>query len=256
MTPKTAVAAAAVQPPPSNARFEFVALDKIVESKTNHRRRSWGDMAGLTESVRQKGVVEPILVRPQAGAEAGFYEIVFGARRFASGQVRYLGRDILLSLPDGRLVTAQGAEPLPLREEILVLHYIEKAKGTPVAGRWISFSEIPGGNVYHPVFLKRCRDPLIKFAGESPEALLPAAAEMGTEPLGTGDVGLKMNPLPCVPLGIVLWRGDEDFPADGNVLLDASVNDYLPLEDTVILAETVVWKLIKNVTSYGLRVTR
>ncbi len=171
-------------------------------------------------------------------------------------RLRYLGRDILLSLPDGRLVTAQGAEPLPLREEILVLHYIEKAKGTPVAGRWISFSEIPGGNVYHPVFLKRCRDPLIKFAGESPEALLPAAAEMGTEPLGTGDVGLKMNPLPCVPLGIVLWRGDEDFPADGNVLLDASVNDYLPLEDTVILAETVVWKLIKNVTSYGLRVTR
>ncbi len=190
-------------------------------------------------------------LRERAGRCGGKFEAgPDGQKRI---RLRYLGRDVLLSLPDGKMETVEG-DSIPLREEILILHYLETAKGTPVAGRWISFAEMPGGQVYHPVFLKRCRDPLIKFAGEHPENLLPAAAHMDTENLGIGDIGLKITVLPHVPLGLILWRGDADFPAEGNVVFDASVSDDLPLEDTVILAETVIWKLIKNLTSNGLRV--
>jgi hypothetical protein len=42
-----------------------------------------------------------------------------------------------------------------------------------------------------------------------------------------------------------LWKGDTEFPPDGNVLFDSSITGYLPAEDIVILAETVVWKIIK-----------
>jgi hypothetical protein len=45
---------------------------------------------------------------------------------------------------------------------------------------------------------------------------------------------------------LVLWRGDAEFPAAGNLLFDDSVTEYLPVEDIVILAETVIWKLIKG----------
>jgi hypothetical protein len=48
-----------------------------------------------------------------------------------------------------------------------------------------------------------------------------------------------------VSLGLVLWKGDEEFPPEGNILFDSSITGYLPVEDIVILAETVVWKLIK-----------
>ena len=57
-----------------------------------------------------------------------------------------------------------------------------------------------------------------------------------------------MPVLPRVPLGLVLWRGDAEFPAEGKVLFDSSVSRYLPVEDIVVLAETVVWKLIKRKT--------
>ena len=46
--------------------------------------------------------------------------------------------------------------------------------------------------------------------------------------------------------GSVVWRGDAEFPAEGKVLFDSSVSRYLPVEDIVVLAETVVWKLIKK----------
>jgi hypothetical protein len=44
--------------------------------------------------------------------------------------VRYLGREVWLSLPQGSLDTSDGGQ-LSLREEILILHYLEKASGFP-----------------------------------------------------------------------------------------------------------------------------
>lgn len=158
---------------------------------------------------------------------------------------RYMGRELLVSFPQGTVGTQNGQAPIPVREEILILHYLEKASGAPLTERWASFSEIPGGAFYHPVFLMRCKSPLMKFFGEEPENLLSVTEEFRGEPLNLGDVGVRIQAFPFVPLALVLWRGDAEFPAEGSILFDASVSEYLPVEDTVILAETVVWKLIK-----------
>jgi len=60
---------------------EDLKLEKIVPSEMNYRRKV--DKQGLdelTESVRQKGVLQPIIVRPVKNN--GHYEIVAGYRRF------------------------------------------------------------------------------------------------------------------------------------------------------------------------------
>ena len=161
--------------------------------------------------------------------------------------LRYLGRDMFLSFPRETIEPSNGGWPISLREEILILHYLEKARGNPLTGKWISFAEIPGGAFYHPVFLKRCKAPLVKYFGERPDSLLSLAIdEVRGEPWSMGDAGVKISAFPFVALGLVLWKGDAEFPPDGNVLFDSSITGYLPVEDVVILAETVVWKLIKK----------
>jgi hypothetical protein len=181
-----------------------------------------------------------------------------GGGQFEAGEggksrigVRYLGREIWLSLPGGTMEIPDGGR-LSLREEILILHYLERASGIPPTGKWISFAEIPGAAFYHPVFLQRSKAPLVKFFGEELQKLLVlAAGEMGGESLTLGDAGVRIPVFPRVPLGMVLWRGDEEFPPDGNLLFDSSITGYLPVEDIVILAETVVWKLIKMKNTYS-----
>jgi hypothetical protein len=159
----------------------------------------------------------------------------------------YLGREVRLSFPPGTLEPINGAGPLPSREEILILHYLEKAGGTLPTGQWTSFAEIPGGTFYHPVFLQRCRAPLVRHFGEDPERLLSLAGEeMGGKQWSFGDVGVTIQVLPRVSLGLVLWKGDAEFPPDGNILFDSSIIDYLPVEDIVILTETIIWKLVKK----------
>jgi len=165
-----------------------------------------------------------------------------------SGKVglRYLGRNLWITFPEATICDRDRLEPLSPREEILILHYLERASGIPLTEKWVSFSEIPGGTFYHPVFLQRCKAPLVKFFGDAPENLLSVAAEkVGAEPWSMGDGGAKIQAFPSVRLGLVLWKGDEEFPPEGNVLFDSSITGYLSVEDIVILAETVVWKLIK-----------
>jgi len=48
-----------------------------------------------------------------------------------------------------------------------------------------------------------------------------------------------------VSLGLVLWKGDAEFPPEGNVLFHSSIGGYLSVEDIVVLAETAIWKIIK-----------
>lgn len=160
-------------------------------------------------------------------------------------ELPYLERDVFFLFPEGR-IGASGGPPLSLREEIFLLHYLENASGSPLTGEWISFAETPGGAFYQPVFAQRCQGALARFFGQDPEEMRGLAAGWRGENLGFGDAGVRLPVLPRIPLALVLWRGDEEFPAEGKVLFDASVSGYLPVEDIVVLAETVVWKLVKE----------
>jgi hypothetical protein len=158
----------------------------------------------------------------------------------------YLGQEVRLSLPQGTIEIDHGQTSLSLKEEILILHYFGNATGALPTGNWISFAEIPGGKMYYPVFQKRCQVPLAKVFGSTPEALPPLAAELiQGEPWDLGDAGVRIQALPHVALALAVWRGDDEFQAEAVALYDASVSASLPVEDAVILAETVVWKLVK-----------
>jgi hypothetical protein len=197
----------------------------------------------LARSLAVEGLLRSNLTERAARGGASYEQ---GRNGEAKVGFRYLGRELRVSFPQGTVESQNGKAPIPLREEILILHYLGRASGVPLAGEWASFSEIPGGAFYHSVFLMRCKAPLVKFFGEDPEALLATAKEIGGEPLPLGDVAVKIQAFPRVPLALVLWRGDAEFSAEGSILFDTTVNEYLPVEDAVILAETVVWKMIRG----------
>jgi len=57
----------------------------VIEPDPNQPRTTMGDLEALTESIREKGVLEPILVRPQGGpddTESRGYRIISGERRY------------------------------------------------------------------------------------------------------------------------------------------------------------------------------
>jgi hypothetical protein len=119
------------------------------------------------------------------------------------------------------------------------------AKGVPISHKFIAFKELPEGANYFPTFSKRSIEPLIKYFGREPQRLVDAAEKLDGLKVDYGDVAVTISAFSRVPITIVLWRGDEEFPPRSNILFDATISDYFFTEDITVLCENITWKLVK-----------
>jgi len=160
--------------------------------------------------------------------------------------LKYLNRTYQVTLPDIDVSLADSAEEVPLRDKVLILHYLILAKGTPMANKLITFKELPEGINYFSPFSKRAIRPLVNRFGREPHLLIDAAAILGGYKADYGDAAVTINAFPYVPITLVLWRGDEEFPPSGSIMFDATVSDYLSGEDITVLCQTIAWTLVKS----------
>lgn len=134
---------------------------------------------------------------------------------------------------------------LPLAEQALVLHYLARADGAMPAGEWITFREVESGEFYWSAFVKRAKTPLVGFFGERPQLLKDLAPLVGGREGGdTGDASVIVRAFPNVEFLLVLWAGDDEFPADGNVLMDKTIGHYLNTEDVALAAGLPIYKMM------------
>ncbi len=68
-------------PPERESTLMQLELSRLFVGKTNVRKNP-GDVRDLVESIREKGVLEPVLARPVGNR----YELVIGSRRFAAAK--------------------------------------------------------------------------------------------------------------------------------------------------------------------------
>jgi len=133
---------------------------------------------------------------------------------------------------------------ISLVARILVLHYLARADGTPVTGKWVGYKDIPGGLLYASVFERRVANPLAKKFGDAKKMFAQAGLKMGGRSEEIGDTSFILQAFPRVPLQYVLWEGDDEFPPNVQLLLDSSVDHYLSLEDVVVLGQLATGRLI------------
>ena len=159
--------------------------------------------------------------------------------------VEYLNQSYQITLPDIVISLVDGGEGVAIKDKILILHYLTLAKGVPIANKLIAFKELPEGANYFPTFSKRAIKPLIDHFGKQPHRLVDTSAKLGGQEVDYGDVAVTISAFSRVPVTIVLWQGDEEFPPRGNILLDATISDYLSTYDITVVCETIAWKLVK-----------
>ncbi len=165
--------------------------------------------------------------------------------------IGYLNQSYLITLPDVEISLTDREEKVPIRDKILILHYFNMAKGTPLTNRVITYKELPEGANYFPTFYQRAIKPLVTYFGNEPHRLLDIARTLGGHEAGYGDAAVTINAFSRVPITLVLWKGDEEFAPEGNIMFDSTIADYLPAEDIIVLCQTIVWELVKGLKAGG-----
>lgn len=159
--------------------------------------------------------------------------------------LEYLNESYQVLLPDIEISLVESTQEVPLRDRILILHYLTQAKGTPLTHKPIAYKELPEGTNYFPTYYLRAIKPLVTHFGNQPEHLLDIAQRLGGTKAEYGDISTTIYAFSRVPITLILWRGDEELPPEGNILFDSTISDYLSIEDINVLCEVIAWKLVK-----------
>ena len=136
------------------------------------------------------------------------------------------------------------SKPVPIQEQVLILHYMLPKHILGPSGKWIAYREIPGASFYYSAFVKRAIEPLKKVFGQNISGLKSAAKQMNAETVEPGDAAFEFRIFPKLPLQLILWAGDDEFPPEATILFDETIGDILSPEDAAWLAGMLVYRLI------------
>ena len=135
---------------------------------------------------------------------------------------------------------AAEREPVPIRWQILALHYLAARTGVLEPGGWISFAELPDARIYDTVYRGRVIGRFCATAGRERGRFVRAARRLGGSPLPAGDEAFQFQAFPRLAVRIVWYAADEDFPPGASFTYPDNVLSYLPVEDVVVLSESMV----------------
>lgn len=156
----------------------------------------------------------------------------------------FWSRTVSVSYPAFVAHEVPSGKALSDMNQAMLLYYFSTADGFPLSNRWISFAELPDGRFYTRAFQSYTGHELGRHFASAPNRFESAAASLGGQPSGLGNLAYSFQILPRVNLLIVFWLGDEDFPASFQVLFDESASHYLPTDAYAILGSTLTHRLI------------
>lgn len=154
-----------------------------------------------------------------------------------SRSVRFLNEEFLVE-PDSRQVLSGSGIPAKDFISILILHYLAvREQGLPgLTGRWLSFQELDGGEQYYPAFRKRSLDIILSAGDKVFESLAHTEKRGMSVSRGDANVSVRFDAFEGVPVQVVLWKGDTEFPAEASMLFDSSIRAIFCTEDVAVLA--------------------
>jgi len=168
--------------------------------------------------------------------------------------VPYFGRPHLVTHPEGEARVMIAADGGPMADsprdahvsiQIVLLHYLLTADGTPPADRWVTFRELPDGLFYAQAFAGHAEAVLAEKLGADLDRFRRAAEALGGARLDLADAAYRFQVFPRLAVAALLWEGDEDFPPQARILFDAHAGHYLPTEDLAGVGDWLAHRLTR-----------
>lgn len=127
--------------------------------------------------------------------------------------------------------------------DLFSIYYLLKQSGLVLTGEWISEKDLAGG----PTFFRGPHLVPTEFIsnrfGDDLKSFCKRCEELDGIKLEMADSSYQFDITPDIPIAVLYWVGDEDFPAEAKILFDRSISEHLTLDIVFALAFGICTRL-------------
>ena len=172
--------------------------------------------------------------------------------QYLSNPERYvitlLNTEYVVNLSDKHIFSVQpGSPPVSAEflEQLCLLAYLINAQDLPLANKLVRPETFPGGQFFFRGLHRLPTEKLETAFGPCPERLYRITERFNAKQCEFGDASVELYVLPRIPLTMVIWRLDDEFPARASILFDQTAAAHLPLDALLVAVNLTVDAVIE-----------
>lgn len=148
-----------------------------------------------------------------------------------------LGQAFSVSYPDASIRWANAEQDVPMDWALVLLNYLSSAKEIPIAGEWLTYRQLPSGQVFYGNLERYTLKELSTWYAQcNPNQLRAALSKTQCMVVhASADLNIQIDFTPRVPVLLQFWDGDEDMPASSQILFDRTAAEQIHIEDLAVV---------------------
>ena len=131
-----------------------------------------------------------------------------------------------------------GCCPLPV--QTFLLRYLLEGKQVAPTGKYLTFREMPWGELYIKPYTGRVLTRAAFTFGMKLAAFEAAAEKLGGKKLPHGDAGYEFSFIGGYTMQLLVWAGDDEFPPNAQVLYSDNFSQGFAPEDRVVAGDILI----------------
>lgn len=120
--------------------------------------------------------------------------------------------------------------------DLFCIYYLLNQSDISLSGEWISEKDLVGG----PTFFRGPHliptELISNRFGDDLQLFSSRCEQLGGLRLDMADISYRFDITPDIPVSVLYWIGDEDFPAEAKILYDRAISKQLSLDIIFALA--------------------
>ena len=106
------------------------------------------------------------------------------------------------------------------------------------SGKMLAYNETPWGSHYYMAFKARCLNRLAGTYGHCAKKLAEDGKKIGATEVPGGDCSIEFEYVPGLTVRATVWEGDDEFPANAQILFSDSFLLAFSAEDMAAVGDT------------------
>jgi hypothetical protein len=128
--------------------------------------------------------------------------------------------------------------------KLILLVYLLNVTHHNIQNRQVSVKDLKDAHFFQGPHAFRTESLKLKY-GNDPKAFLDDGQALGGQAVDMADAAFSVTVLPKIPVYLLLWAADEEFPAEVSILFDASIEKHLPADGIWGLVHLLIDRLME-----------